>query len=217
MPRLCAFLFACLLSLTAAAQPAFPEIGTRAEALLALEHADARHRASGVAFLAQSGLAGDGPLLARRLRDESPFVRELAERGLWLVWSRSGDAEADRLLLAGIEQMNGGRQAQAVEIFSQVIKRRPDFAEGWNKRATAHFLAGDLQKSLADCDEVMKRNPQHFGALAGYGQIYLQLEQFDKSVEYFKRALAANPNMGGVELQIRAIEERLRERRRKSI
>ena len=79
----------------------------------------------------------------------------------------------------------------AIATFSEVIRRKPAFAEGWNKRATVLFLAGELRKSLADCDEVMKRNPNHFGALAGYGQIYFQLEQYEKAIEYWKRALGS--------------------------
>ena len=105
----------------------------------------------------------------------------------------------------------------AIATFALVIKRQPSFAEGWNKRATAYYLAGDYKKSLADCDEVIKRNPQHFGALSGYGQIYLRLEEPDKALDYFKRALAVNPNMSGAEINIRAIEELLREKRRKMI
>lgn len=217
MSRSAAFLCAVLLSLTVSAQLAFPEINSRSEALQALENPDARYRASAVAYIGRTGLAADGPLLVKRLADESPFVRDLAQQSVWLVWSRSGDAETDRLLMAGLEHMNNGRHKQAIDAFTQVIKRKPDFAEGWNKRATAHYIAGDLQKSLADCDEVMKRNPQHFGALAGYGQIYFQLEQYEKSIEYFKRALVANPNMSGIESNIRAIEEVMRDKRRKSI
>ena len=76
------------------------------------------------------------------------------------------------------------------------------------------FLAGELKKSLADCDEVMKRNPNHFGALAGYGQIYFQLEQYEKAIEYWKRALKVNPNMDGVEKGIKSAEELLAERRK---
>jgi tetratricopeptide (TPR) repeat protein len=63
----------------------------------------------------------------------------------------------------------------------------------------------------------MKRNPQHFGALSGYGQIYAQLEDYDKALEYFRRALAVNPNMAGAQMNIQAIEELLREKRRKMI
>ena len=71
--------------------------------------------------------------------------------------------------------------------------------------------------SLADCHEVMKRNPKHFGALSGYGQIYFRLEQYDKAIEYWRRALAVNPNMPGVEINIQGAEELLKEKRGKTI
>ena len=212
-----AALGSALVTLTAFAQPVFPEIGTRAQAVAALEHSDARQRAAGILYIARTGHPTDGPLLVKRLADDNPIVRELAEAGAWQVWSRSGDAETDRLLAEGARQMSAGQHQAAIAIFDRVIRRRPAFAEGWNKRATAYYLAGEFRKSLADCDEVIKRNPQHFGALSGYGQIYFQLEDLDKALEYFRRALAVNPNMSGVEINIRAIEELLSEKRRKTI
>jgi tetratricopeptide (TPR) repeat protein len=213
---LCLFLAACF-SLTAFAQPIFPEIRVRAEAVAALENDDVRQRAAAVVYIARTGLAMDGPLLVKRLSDDSPIVRELAEAGVWQVWSRSGDAETDRLLAGGIKQMAAGKFKPAILIFDQVIKRSPAFAEGWNKRATAYFLAGEYQRSLADCAEVIKRNPQHFGALSGYGQIYVQLEDYERALEYFKRALAVNPNMGGVETNIQGLEDLMREKRKRMI
>jgi len=97
-----------------------------------------------------------------------------------------------------------------------VIKRKPAFAEGWNKRATVYFLAGDFKRSLADCDQVMKRNPNHFGALSGYGQIYFQLERYEKATSYWKRALKVNPNLG-VEANIEIAEKMLAAQRRNMI
>ena len=63
----------------------------------------------------------------------------------------------------------------------------------------------------------MKRNPQHFGALSGYGQIYVRLEDYEKAIEYFRRARAVNPNLAGLETVIRGLEELVRERRRRAI
>ena len=218
---LLAALVATMMTLTAIAQPVFPEIPprvtTRAQALAALDHADARQRATAVEYIARTGLAADGPLLIKRLTDDHPLVRERAEAGVWQVWSRSGDAETDKILAFGVQLMSSGQLQEAIALFGRVIAKRPAFAEGWNKRATAYFLAGDLQKSLRDCAEVIKRNPQHFGALSGYGQIYFQLDEFDKALQFFRRALAVNPNMSGVETNLRAIEEVLREKRRKMI
>jgi tetratricopeptide (TPR) repeat protein len=209
--------FTAVMVLTASAQPPFPEIETRAAALEAIEDRDARYRAAGVLYLGRTGLAADGPLLVKRLSDEHPVVRAVAEQSVWRVWSRSGDPETDKLLAAGVEEMELGLYSEAIHTFSNVIKRKPDFAEGWNKRATALFLAGDLRSSLADCDEVMKRNPQHFGALSGYGQIYFRLKEYEKSIEYFRRALEVNPNLSNLETIIRGIEKLLRDKRGRSI
>jgi len=159
----------------------------------------------------------DQPLLLGRLRDEDESVRDLAEQGLWLLWSRSGDAAIDRLMAEGAETMQAGRYVEAIAVFSKVIHRRPAFAEGWNKRATVYFLAGEYRRSLSDCDQVLKRNPQHFGALSGYGQIYFQLEQYDKALEYWQRALKVNPNMQGVQNNIEGVEELLKEKRARTI
>jgi len=210
-------LIAAMIALSAVAQPSLPEIGSRGEALEALENSDARLRAAGVLYIGRTGLATDGPLLVKRLADENHVVRTLAERNVWRVWGRSGDPEADQLLEAGIEEMNQGLLHEAIYTFTKVIERKPDFAEGWNKRATVRFFVGDLRGSLADCDEVMKRNPQHFGALSGYGQIYFRLERYDKAIEYFRRALKVNPNLTNLESAIREIEKLQSEKRGRAI
>ena len=115
----------------------------------------------------------------------------------------------------GADQVEAGELDAAIATYSEVIKRKPAFAEGWNKRATVLFLAGEYKRSLADCDQVMKRNPNHFGALAGYGQIYFRLEQYDKAISYWKRA-EENPNMTGVEDGIEAAEKLRAAQRRNS-
>jgi len=205
--------------LTAAAAPAFPQAQgpqTREQALAALKHADAATRAEAVVWLANRGAMSDAPLLHERLRDESPFVRGYAEQGLWLLWARSGDAAIDELMGRGTEEMQSGQHAKAIETFTSVIRARPEFAEGWNRRATVYYLAGDYQRSIADCAEVLKRNRLHFGALSGLGQIYFQMQDYDQALAWFRRALDVNPNMTGVELNIKGIEELLRDKRGRS-
>jgi tetratricopeptide (TPR) repeat protein len=98
---------------------------------------------------------------------------------------------------------------QAVDSFTRVIERKPEFAEGWNKRATAYYLMGDLDLSLKDCDEVIERNPAHFGALSGYGLIYVAKGELEKALGYFERALEINPNMSGVQQSIEMIQYKL--------
>jgi len=163
------------------------------------------------------GIAADVPALVEALRDDDAVVRALAEQAMWEVWSRSGDPEIDRLFALGIAQMQERDAAGAIETFTRIIDARPAFAEGWNKRATVYYLAGEYRKSLADCDEVMKRNPYHFGALSGYGMIYLRLAEPERALDYFQRALAVNPNMEQVETVIQELRTLLREKRKGTI
>ena len=155
----------------------------------------------------------DAPLLHERLRDESALVRGYAEQGLWLLWTRSGDGEIDRQMARASEHMQAGRYDEAITLLGEVIRKKPDYAEGWNRRATVYYLAGDYRKSIADCDEVLKRNPRHFGALSGLGQIHLALQDEAAALAWFRRALEVNPNMVGVEFNIRMLEERRKDRR----
>ena len=209
------------LTLTCAAPAAFPQASKLpsgyTEAVAALENVTPERRAAAILWLAAHGRMSDQPLLVKRLRDQDEIVRGIAEQGLWQLWSRSGDAELNRLMVAGIERMQEARLDEAIAIFGEIIRRRPAFAEGWNKRATAHYLAGNLRRSLADCDEVMKRNPFHFGALSGYGQIHFQLGDYEKALLYWRRALEVNPNMPGVEANIGGIEELLKEKKGRTI
>jgi tetratricopeptide (TPR) repeat protein len=159
----------------------------------------------------------DAKLLVGALRDPDEDVRESAERALWQLWSRSGNAKVDALFATGIRQMSVGELEQSIATFSEIIKLKPDFAEGWNKRATLYFLMGDFHKSLADCDQVIKRNPNHFGALAGYAQIYARMEYYERALDYSRRALKINPNMTGVKRNIEMLEHLLEQRRRQTI
>ena len=187
-------------------------LNSREEALAALGNPDAARRAEGVVWIARQGGAADDAPLYERLRDESPMVRSFAEQALWLVWSRSGDAAVDRLMERGLEEMQAERHREAIATFSEVIRRRPAFAEGWNKRATVLYLAGEYRRSLADCDEVLKRKPQHFGALSGAGLNHLKLEQHREALQWFRRALEVNPNMPGIKTEVEELEELLRDR-----
>ena len=207
-----------LALLVALAVVATAEAGPgRADALAALATPDVEARRVGAAALAQVGEPDDAPVLVRALRDADAQVRRLAERALWAVWSRSGDATIDHILEIGVAQMREGQIEASVETFSDIIRRRPDFAEGWNKRATAYYLLGDWRRSAADCDEVLKRNPQHFGALSGYGMIWLQLHQPTRALARFQEALAVNPNLDSVQETIDALRALLLEQRRDAI
>jgi tetratricopeptide (TPR) repeat protein len=205
-----------LATLLALAGPVVAE--PREDALKALENrTDAVARRQGLRALAAAGTMADVPRIAQALRDPDRAVRILAEAALWEIWSRSGDKEIDRLFAAGVQELSEGRWDDAVTTFTKVIARKPEFAEGWNKRATVYYLMGEYQKSLADCDEVMKRNPFHYGALSGYGMIYGQLDQPLRALEFYEQALGVNPNLDGVRNAIEILRDELIRKRRESI
>ncbi len=184
---------------------------TREQVLHGLEDADPDIRRGAYIALGSVGNRDDLPLLYSALYDADALVRKIAEDAIWKVWSRSGNALHDRILQRGIEQMQAGQYAGAVRSFSALIRLAPDFAEAWNKRATVYFIVGENDRSIADVEQVLEREPYHFGALSGYGQLMLRKHEFRRALDYFERALTINPNMQDVSKSIEAIKRALGE------
>ncbi len=190
---------------------------SRAQAIRQLSSGKPDARRSAVERLGAIGRMADSRTLAALLLDPDENTRQAAELSLWRIWGRSGDARVEAVFRRGLAQMNSSAAESAIATFSEVIRMKPDFAEGWNKRATVLFFTGRYKESMADCDEVLKRNPHHFGALSGYGQIYARLENYEKALEYFERALAINPNMTGVAQNIVGLRRLLAEKKERAI
>jgi tetratricopeptide (TPR) repeat protein len=187
---------------------------SRDQALKALEQPAPAARLVGVERLAEVGVMADAEWLVSSLRDAAPAVRERAASALWQIWSRSGDPLIDELFARGVSQMAAAALGDALVTFDEIVRRRPAFAEGWNKRATVYFLLGRYAESLKDVDEVLQRNRHHFGALSGAGQIHLQLGNERLALEFFQRALAVNPNLEGLDQLIPILKERVRKKSR---
>jgi tetratricopeptide (TPR) repeat protein len=187
---------------------------TQAQAVSALDASEPAARLAAIERLAEIGKMPDADRLLPRLDDDDPRLRAAASDAIWRIWSRSGDPAIDQLFARGIKQMQSSAFADALNTFTEIVRRKPGFAEGWNKRATIYFALGENDKSLKDCDEVLKRNPNHFGALVGAGQIHLQLEQPEAALKFFKRALSVNPNMEGPAAIVPMIERQLADKER---
>ena len=185
---------------------------TREQVLSALGSRDSDILRGAYVALGVLGENKDLPLLFIALYDNDRLIRKIAEDAIWKVWGRSGNPSHDRLYQHGVEQMQSGKLTGAVGSFTTLIQIAPEFAEAWNKRATLYFMLGENDLSIADCDEVLSREPNHFGALSGYGLLMLRQGEYRRALEYFEQALTANPNMPGVQRNIEMITELLEQK-----
>ena len=131
----------------------------------------------------------------RALRDDDAGTAARAASALWEMWHVSGVAEIDKTLRRGVEAMERGDLLAAEARFTDIIRRAPDYAEGWNKRATARYLSGNHGAAVADCEETLKRKPHHFGALSGQGLSHMALGQHKEAADLFRRTLAVYPHL----------------------
>ena len=132
------------------------------------------------------------------LKGDDRELAATAEAVLWRTWCSAGDFEADRIFRAGVDAMQQAKLAEAEELFSRVIQIKPDFAEGWNKRATVRYLRRNFRGSVGDCRETLARNPNHFGASSGQGLCHLSLNEFREAAICFRRALEIHPHLDAV-------------------
>ncbi len=134
------------------------------------------------------------------------------EAQIWTLWLESDNDAVDTLMQAGTAALNAQNGEQALAAFSRVIELAPHFAEGWNKRATTLYLLGRYTESIADIGKVLALEPRHFGALSGLGLCEAQRDRLPEAVAAFERALTINPNMPGVQLNIRALKDEIARR-----
>jgi tetratricopeptide (TPR) repeat protein len=131
----------------------------------------------------------------RALHADDPEQVATAEAALWTMWCRSGRAEIDDELRRGIDQIEGQKLDEAVATFSRIVAAMPEFAEGWNKRATVRYMMQDYAGAIADCEETLARNPTHFGALSGEGLCYMAVGEPAAAARCFRRALDVHPHL----------------------
>jgi tetratricopeptide (TPR) repeat protein len=125
---------------------------------------------------------------------EAKGVANLIERR----WSRSGSDTADLLMTRASEAIQAKEHALGVELLDRVIALKPDWAEAWNRRATAFFLLDDVASSMADLRQVLAREPRHFGAWAGLGHIYMSAGDKTRALEAYRKALTLHPHIESV-------------------
>ena len=134
------------------------------------------------------------------------------EQKIWEIWStHPTDEKLTQELLKGSNLMQGDTISESIKIFSKLIESDPNWAEAWNKRATALYLIGDYEGSQKDIDKVLELEDRHFGALAGQGLVNIKLENYEKAIESYERAQEIYPAMQSPKIMIEQIEQLIKQ------
>ena len=129
------------------------------------------------------------------------------EQKIWNIWStHPTNQKLTKMLAKGSDLVNNKKFEDAIEIFSQVIKLDPSWAEAWNKRATALYLIGEFQKSQNDINKVLDLEKRHFGALAGQGLVNIELKNYEKAILSYQKAKEIYPTMKSPEIMIKQLK-----------
>lgn len=144
-----------------------------------------------------------------RLTDDEAEAESI-EREIWRIWVISDDPVTNRFMERGIEALTANKVDLAVGFFTKIVERSPGFAEGWNKRATANYLNGDLTASVKDIERTLALEPRHFGALSGMGLIFLSRGDRIGALSAFERVLEINPHAKGARLHVPRLRESLK-------
>ena len=128
---------------------------------------------------------------------------------IWRIWRRTKNNAASIAMSRGITAMSLRQYGKALAAFDKVVRIAPDFAEGWNKRATVYYLMDKYEASVRDIARTLKLEPRHFGAMSGLGLIYLQLGRDKAALGAFSRALRINPHLRNARQQVRRLRKKL--------
>ncbi|MBL4581713.1 MAG: tetratricopeptide repeat protein [Gammaproteobacteria bacterium] len=134
----------------------------------------------------------------------------ITESQIWEIWLQHANADVQQLILVGTQRMNAQRYAEAMVAFNRLTESFPDYAEGWNKRATLHYVLGNLDASVSDIEKTLELEPRHFGALSGLGMVYIQRKELNKAKQAFENLIEVHPNSPNAKQNLERVKEQLR-------
>ena len=124
---------------------------------------------------------------------------------IWQRWRQVDNLAIKDLLATGILAMSTDDLELALDSFDQVIEEAPEFAEGWNKRATVYYLMGEYNHSIRDIRQTLLLEPRHFGAMAGFVWILLYQRDFEMAEYVLRKALSVNPFLVDLRRQLQTL------------
>ncbi len=130
-----------------------------------------------------------------------------AEDAIIAIWLQSGSDTVDLLMSWGVQAIAAKDYSEALDILDRVVTLKPDYAEGWNKRATVYYLTDQYGQSISDIEHVLVLEPRHFGALVGLGSIFRDLGDDTRAIAAFRQALALDPHLANAQKALDQLEK----------
>lgn len=143
----------------------------------------------------------------KRERNEKAAER-IASR-IWDAWNRSGSASVDLMMLWSQQAIEAKKYDVALDFLDQVVTLQPDYAEGWNRRATVHFMMQNYRKSMADIERTLELEPRHFGALSGMAQIMAATGRDEFALQAWQQVLDIYPMLRNAQNEVSRLSEEL--------
>lgn len=129
------------------------------------------------------------------------------EQRIWAQWMVSSSDTTNLLMTRVRTAIEAKDMDLAIKLLDGIVKIRPDYVEGWNRRATLYYMKKDYGRSLADIREVLRREPRHFGALAGLGLILQDIGDDKRALDAYRRALDVYPRLQRIPDVVKKLQE----------
>ena len=142
-------------------------------------------------------------------RERNEKADERIAGNIWSEWFQSGSASIDLMMIWSQKAIEGQKFDVALDFLDQVVTLQPTYAEGWNRRATVHFMMKNYGKSMSDIDHTLQLEPRHFGALSGLAQIMALTGHKQSALEAWQKVLAIYPMMRSAQDQVATLSEEL--------
>ena len=150
----------------------------------------------------------DSLLADLKRQPDSAAAKRISQR-VWRIWADSGSDTINLLMDRAGKSMTAKMNNVALDLLDQVVRLKPGYAEGWNRRATMHFQRRDFGRALADIEQTLKLDPRHYGAISGFAVIMEQLGHKDRALELWHRVLEIYPANEQAQKKVIDLEEEL--------
>ncbi|BCH22033.1 hypothetical protein MesoLjLc_16570 [Mesorhizobium sp. L-8-10] len=170
--------------------------------------ADSGSDASGQSIVQTDENRLDG-LFAQLKRERNEKAAERIAGRIWQEWFKSGSASIDLMMSWSNDAIEAKKFDVALDFLDQVVTLDPDYPEGWNRRATVHFMMNNYAKSMADIEHTLELEPRHFGALSGMAQVLKNTGRKQLALNAYQRVLEIYPMMRSAQNEVATLSEEL--------